>query len=145
MENYQLAKDVAMLLQRVDTLEKRLQDVEDFGLQKFFIHDESLSFVNLGTEVGNGITVEKLEYYKGNNWWIDGMEHVSSNIKLYSNGSYDTVTVLKDHSEHRKYGNAITFALKFKDTGNILGNISNFQGNFSPGEQKPYSTSGHSD
>ncbi|RGL38989.1 hypothetical protein DXC69_02925 [Paenibacillus polymyxa] len=72
------------------------------------------------------------------------MEHKSSSITIYSNGAFESNTVLFDDSRHRKYGNKVNFFLRFKN-GNRLCDISSFSGNFSPDEEKVYPTSGMSD
>ncbi len=73
------------------------------------------------------------------------MIHESSTIVVYSNGAFDTTTVLKDNSRHRKYGNTINFVLKYKENDHELCQFSTFSGNFSPGEEKTYPTTGESD
>ncbi|AQS10537.1 hypothetical protein CLOBY_26820 [Clostridium saccharobutylicum] len=73
------------------------------------------------------------------------MIHESSTIVVYSNGAFDTTTILKDNSRHRKYGNTINFVLRYKEDNHELCQFSTFSGNFSPGEEKTYPTTGVSD
>ncbi|MER3112386.1 hypothetical protein [Bacillus altitudinis] len=76
---------------------------------------------------------------------IHEMEHKSSKVVIYSNGTFETSTVLFDDSRHRKYGNTITFSLQFADSSSHLCNISSFSANFSPDEEKTYPTTGEND
>jgi len=85
--------------------------------------------------------VDYLPYRWGQQIWKN-MIHISSELILYPNGAFETNSILKDDSRHRKYENTLTFNLRFKDSNNLLCNISSVSGNISPGEQKPYSTSG---
>ncbi len=144
MENYNMIKDITLLLQRVDELEKRLEDIED---QEFpSILNTKPKCVTMKNEIAtlNNSDIREIKTSYGTNIQWD-MIHVSSTIVVHSNGAFDTTTVLKDNSGHRKYGNTINFVLRYKDTDHELLQFSTFSGNFSPGEEKTYPTTGVSD
>ncbi|MCY8914280.1 hypothetical protein MOE47_09500 [Bacillus atrophaeus] len=93
-----------------------------------------------------GVPVRKIEYEWGP-MHCDQMENKYSKLIVFSNGTFQTSNILKDHSGHRKYGNSLTYNIVFpSDSGSGCGSqvctILNFNANFSPGEEKPYAYSG---
>ena len=142
MDEYEIACEIKSLQKRIEKLEADIEEIEEFEIKDC---EKRAKYLNAKlTEESNllGENIEQIEFSFGS-MWCHGMEHISSKLILYSNGTFRSETTLKDHSGHRKYGNSVVFSLIFSN-GTELCTVSGLNGNFSPGEEKSYTTSGDS-
>jgi len=143
-------KSYSELLARIKMLEDRLDDIEEFGLEQKSDCSESLPYkvvfdqIELVSFEGQRkLATSKTFVWKSS--WINSMQAHSSKFIVYDTGLYESICDIENASGYRKHNNYVSFYL-LDDKGESIGDeIDLWAGNFSPGQRKQYTTSGHND
>ncbi|WPD24130.1 MAG: hypothetical protein Q3M24_10630 [Candidatus Electrothrix aestuarii] len=143
-------KNYSELLDRIKMLEDRLDDIEEFGLDEKSDISESLPYKVVFDQIElvsfdgqRKLATSKTFVWKSS--WINGMHAHSSKFIIYDTGLYESVCDIENSSRYRKHNTYISFYL-LNDKGEpVSEEIDLWAGNFSPGQRKQYTTSGHND
>jgi len=148
-DNIELAQQLADLANRVTEQERLIAGLNSAvcdGNAVVYSDDEPFKALSGATEIldGSGNTVKaRTKTFYWRNRQLLNMKTITSWLKLYDTGLYESECDLENLVGHRKYANYVQFTLK-TDEGTFLGSLGEWSGNFGHSDHKQYPTGGTS-